>query len=231
MATQGRLEPGTIAIVDSPRWPRDLDCSQPGVHRREGISAGRAIDTALRRLITRIATNPTDRRISMFPTPPIAYFRQRLAQNTCKPHLRAFGHELFGAQPADNVQLTGGTFTRFMIAGFAVYKALTMLGIDSYEGYPDLQFRLWSDDRPVCAKSAGRVRALIGRLQTIAGIAAQAGITGCEAIRTLDQADAAVLALSAAASRAGGINVVLDHQAEGRFLVAYRAKRMVAFDA
>jgi hypothetical protein len=144
----------------------------------------------------------------------------------CKPHLAAIGRELFGAaiRDADHVVApTGGRiFTRFMLTGFAAYRAIEGIGAESYEAYPDLAFRLWADGIQIPPKSAGRaafeVRAEINRR-----LADVMGCTGAEGISTLDEADAAVLALSAAQAGRSGVMAVIEHRGEGRFALALNA--------
>ena len=107
-----------------------------------------------------------------------------------------------------------------MITGFAAFRALEALGADSYESYPDLQFRLWSHE-PILPPKRMRTAALDTRRRIVAELAMRIGIGGCGNIRTLDAADAAILALSTAAGgcREGSI-LAVEHGAEGRFLVA-----------
>ncbi|MGH7916582.1 MAG: hypothetical protein ACREQE_03865 [Candidatus Binataceae bacterium] len=210
-----------IALVDSPRWPRDLDCSFPGVRRREAGIRGRHIDAVLRALTAYLATRDTFRhmeRLSMFPTPPLAYFTRCLGEG-CKPHLRALGRELFATElTIDSAPVWGGAiFTRFMLAGFAVYRALELCRIEAFEAYPDLQFRLRS---PALVSKKRTADALASRQALIARLAAAHGIEGAGTIRTLDQADAAILALSALAARRSGAFLSLEDPGEGRFGLA-----------
>jgi hypothetical protein len=227
----------TIALVDSPRWPCDLDWSRPGMVRRSGHQSGRDIDRALRGLVSRLRRERAGNQLaplSMFPTPRFDYFGARLASESCKPHLRAFGHELFGDALKENFgKLTGGTFTRFMIAGFATYRALGALGVESYESYPDLQFRLWSAETELPSK-ASKPSALRARQRVLAQLMARLELDGASGFPTLDAADAAILALSVAAAAREGAIVALDASAEGRFIVALGAadaKRTVLAEA
>jgi hypothetical protein len=159
----------------------------------------------------------------MFPTPRFDYFGARLASDNCKPHLRAFGHELFGDALKGNFgALTGGTFTRFMIAGFATYRALGAIGVDSYESYPDLLFRLWSTEKELPSK-ATRSNALGARRRILEQLMGQLELEGASGFSTLDWADAAILALSVIAAAREGAIVVIDVGAEGRFIVALGA--------
>jgi hypothetical protein len=216
---------GAIALVDSPRTPRDVDCSGGKMIRRMEVPRVRVIDTALRELL-RTRFNGTMRPLSMFPTPLVEYFAGCIASPICKPHLRAIGEELLAAAirfPAvsSNGAIAGGTFTRFMLAGFAVFPALERLGLRTFEAYPDLQMRLWSDGVQIPPKGR-RGEALGVRRNICANLAAVLGITTFQAPKTLDEADAAVLVLSAAVSAATGSLVELYCPAEGRFAVAFR---------
>jgi len=213
-------------IVDSPRWPRDLDCSYRGVRRRDGDCAGRTIDIALRRIIKESIDQP----VAMFPTPRIDYFIGQLSRDGCKPHLRAFGNALFGSMMAEKHNAKGGTFTRFMLTGFATYRALAMLGVESYEGYPDLQFRLWNKNRPLPSKNGGKSIAIAQRRHVLAELATYLRCTGDEAVATLDEADASILALGGIAAAGDAIGVTIEHHAEGRLMVSFPANARVAFD-
>ena len=53
------------------------------------------------------------------------------------------------------------TFTRFMLAGFATYRALERLGVPAFESYPDLQLRLSSPS--TCASAQKAARESVGR--------------------------------------------------------------------
>ena len=229
---------GAIAIVDSPRWPADLDLARAGAVERSGPArAGREIDRRLRTLVAQMvatAAYPALRPLALFPTPAFDYFARRIAHRACKPHLRAIGRELFGAAlngyPG---RLSGGTFTRFMLAGFAAYRALSAIGAATYEGYPDLQFRLWCATPDLPPKKGRKAKsgeprvtareALARRLRILEHLARQAAIENCDRVKTLDAADAAVLALSVAAARGHGSLRVIEVPAEGRFLIALPA--------
>ncbi len=167
----------------------------------------------------------------MFPTPAFAYFTGQLNRDGCKPHLLALGRDLFPSAPSPKGEAKGGTFTRFMIAGFATYRALSALGAESFEGYPDLQFRLWNASRALPSKSGGRSIALARRREIVAEVAKLNDCTGHERIHSLDEADATILALSGIVTAAHGTHVIVEHRAEGRLLVAFQAGTTVAFDA
>jgi hypothetical protein len=214
---------GGVALVDSPRAPRDVDCSGPVMIARRDAPIGRMIDAALRQLLRRESKGT----ISMFPTPRAEYFAGCIASSTCKPHLRAIGEELLAsvvevreAKSRESKSLAGGTFTRFMLVGFGVFPALENSGVRAFEAYPDLTLRLWSESESLPPKKysgeALRVRASICKR-----LACIVGIREFRIPTTLDEADAAVLALSAVASSDAGALIELHCPAEGRFAVAF----------
>jgi len=221
---------GAIALIDSPRWPRDLDLSARGaVATPLGCGracAGRAIDACLRAIVIELGLRKRDGspfRLAMFPTPKLEFFAGCVRDPRCKPHLAALGRELFSAAlvdaPAGPAPAGGRLFTRFMIAGFAAYRALETAGAGSFEAYPDLAFRLWARGEEIPPKGAGTT-ALDARRRINERLADQIACAGAGNIWTLDQADAAVLALSAAAAvRSGAIGVV-EEPREGRFALA-----------
>jgi len=217
-----QLKRGAVAIIDSPRWPRDLDWSQPGTVMRQDDVTGRVIDCELRAIVRELRrAGETTLALSMFPTPRLSYFAGHIAVPSCKPHLRAFGRELFGLratapQAPEPLPPTGGTFTRFMLAGFAAYRALEAIQVACYEGYPDLQFRLWCGPDRLPPK-ASRADALAARRRLLAKLAARLRVGGAAAVGTLDQADAAILALSILAAQSADCGIVVEHPAEGRF--------------
>jgi hypothetical protein len=214
---------GGVALVDSPRAPRDVDCSGPKMVARRDAPSGRLIDAALRDLLRRESKGT----ISMFPTPRTEYFAGCIASAACKPHLRAIGEELLasvievrGAKADASKSIVGGTFTRFMLAGFGVFPALEELGIRAFESYPDLAMRLWSEGELLPPKKL-RGEALRVRASICARLASVVGIRKYRIPTTLDEADAAVLALSAAASSDAGALIELHCPAEGRFAVVF----------
>ncbi len=209
---------GSIALIDSPRTPRDIDCSGDTMRPRGDVPAARMIDASLRELL-RARFNGAMRPLSMFPTPLASYFAGCVARRDCKPHLRPIAEELLpsiiGTSRSDR-KITGGTFTRFMLAGFAAFPALERLGVSTFEAYPDLQMRLWSDGIPLPPKRL-RGEGMCARQKICAKLAEIVGITNFATPRTLDEADAAILALSAAT----GSLVELHCPPEGRFAVAF----------
>jgi len=221
------------AIVDSPAWPVDLDLSGQGVKVRSPRSdAGREIDQRLRRLVTELCDSgryPALKPLALFPTPSFEYFARQITHVRCKPHLRAIGLGLFTVEQCGRPKrLIGGTFTRFMIAGCAAHRALRTICAEVYEGYPDLQFRLCCERSEFPPKKGRRAtatrpgvtaaEALQARLRIIEGLAFK--ITGYREVKTLDQADASILALSVAAAATRGVIGVIEVAAEGRFIVA-----------
>ncbi len=250
---------GAIVLVDSPRWPSDLDWSKatsrllkkspqpasPYVISSacgEGLVAvaitpsqrGRQIDAGLRTLVYSLRAPGADSTLtslSMFPTPPMRYFGAHLNSANCKPHLRILGQELFGqALNRDYGPASGGVFTRFMIAGFAAYRALEAIGAEAYECYPDFQFRLWCHHR-LFSKKKGRTAALASRVRVLSAMARRLGlgISGFRKIRRLDEADAAILALSISAAQQYGAIFILENPREGRFMVALDEPEAIRF--
>jgi hypothetical protein len=224
----GAPELGTsdaIALIDSPRWPRDLDLAASGTNDIPP-QRGREIDASLRAMVKQLELRKRDGglfRLSLFPTPQFEFFAACVSDPRCKPHLAAIGRELFGAA-SDRIQagpapVGGRIFTRFMIAGFAAYRGIDGLGAESYEAYPDLAFRLWASGVALLPKSAGRA-AFDARVQINRRLAEELGCEGASEVRTLDEADAAILALSAARARRVGQIGLIEAAREGRFALA-----------
>jgi hypothetical protein len=227
------LGPRWLALIDSPRWPLDLDCAQAAVARREPVPLGRSLDSALRELLRAPAAGAVIR-LSMFPTPRLDYFTRCARHPPCKPHLRAAYAQLFGPlrwppnpPPGSAVPaIAGGTFTRFMLAGFVAFRALDAMGVQTLEAYPELQFRL-STREPLRPKRAGAPalaqRAAIGRkLRRVLRIKRS------PLPATIDQADAEILVLSAALAARRGALAALEHPAEGRFLLTIERSGVAA---
>ena len=211
-------------LVDSPRWPRDLDWSNPS-DKRDPAPCEREIDVELKRIFPLLMGAPDDKpykpRLAMFPTPRYDYFTQWADALAAKPHLSAIAKELFGALSNGNVggPIHGGTFTRFMLAGFATYRALERMGIDAFEAYPDLQLRLSSPLTALPPKKR-HARALNARRDIVASLARDLDLPGAPMPRTLDEADAAAMALAAARSARKGKLWTVSHPCEGRFMLA-----------
>jgi len=236
----------STVLGDSPRWPRDLnwskasnggrggrseqtslrDANKTGVAAATRSHRSREIDDGLRVLAFRLresGANSALTALSMFPTPPMRYFGAHVNSATCKPHLRMLGQTLFGASlNRDYGPPSGGIFTRFMIAGFATYRALETIGAEAYECYPDLQFRLWCRHHRLFAKNStsGKAAALASRIRVLSALARRLGVSGFRQIRRLDEADAAILALSVIAARKHGETLIFENSREGRFMVA-----------
>jgi hypothetical protein len=223
-----------IALIDSPRWPSDCDCRIAPLHLRDGNVNGRLIDERLRMIVRSLAAtsaNDSALRLSLFPTPGHDYFLRCIGDRACKPHLRALGLHLFDSDPAPPLSdgpRGGAIFTRFMLTGFAAYRALETLGVAAFEAYPDLQFRLWRDDRPLVPKSHGRI-ALAHRSKILAALAAVLKLATPERmpkqIATMDQADAAILAMSARAALDRGTIALIDEPEEGCFAVPLQSRQ------
>ena len=120
--------------------------------------------------------------LAMFPTPRYDYFARWARDPRCKPHLSAIATELFGelldewrrARPRRG---GGAIFTRFMLAGFATYRALERLGVPAFESYPDLQLRLSSPSQSTQTLPPKRrhAEALAARRRIVASLAARLG--------------------------------------------------------
>ena len=221
-AAAPELGRGALAIVDSPRWPRDraLDSN----HVRPARTS-RDLDQVLRGLVAVLAASaPALGRLAMFPTPPADYFLRCIADARCKPHLRALGCALFAPprrreqRAAVQAPVGGGRlFTRFMIAGFAAYRALEAEGVEVCESFPDLQFRLVAPTLRLLPKSAGR-KALAMRQRIVARLASAVEVEAA-APASLDFADAAILALGALQAGRVGALIELNSADEGRFVL------------
>jgi len=165
--------------------------------------------------------------LSMFPTPEFEYFKQCAIASACKPHLRSAYRQLFenGANlPASDrinssARVPGGNFTRFMLAGFLTFRAWQELGVQTLEAYPDLEYRLSS--RNALPPKRDRKAAMAERISITRRLRESLGIGLTSLPATLDQADAEVLALSAAIAAQQGSLAALEHPAEGRFLITF----------
>jgi hypothetical protein len=216
------LTPKWLALIDSPRWPLDLDYSSATAAARNPVPGGRLLDGALRSMLRRRPGQPIQ--LSMFPTPPLEYFTNCASMKECKPHLRAIYLQLLGeASPLAanaSASLRGGTFTRFMLAGFLTFRAFREMGVETLEAYPELQFRL-ANHNSIPPKRSGRT-ALTERIGAITRLREAAGVLTEPPPKTLDQADAEILALSAALASKSGSLAALEHPAEGRFLITFQ---------
>jgi hypothetical protein len=210
-----------VALVDSPRSPRDVDVRMSRARADARCPSGRAIDRALHEFVlARVGSRP---RFSLFPTPALGHFKAWIRQPDAKTHLRAFYSALF--RPAQNIGLnesggkpSGGTFARFMLSGFAVHRGLARLGIECYECFPDLVFKIWSEGRTVPPKR-DRSAALSVRQRINTELRSSLKITEGSHCGNLDQADAEVMVLAAASAARSGSLTLLDCPAEGGFLL------------
>jgi hypothetical protein len=220
--------PGWLVLIDSPRWPLDLDCSQGTVGPRYPVPTARALDRALREMLHGSGEHGAIR-LSMFPTPEHDYFYRCASSVSCKPHLRSIYCRLFKSIPSEATAIgavdgsvRGGTFTRFMLAGFLAFRAWEALGVQTIEAYPDLQFRLWN--HRLLPKRAGKA-ALAQRLGINRKLRRMLDVGRSPMTIGLDQADAEVLALTAMAAVGQGNLASLEHPAEGRFLITFNFRR------
>jgi len=218
--------PAWLALIDSPRWPRDLDYSSHILALRDPVPPARILDQAVRERLRRLS-NRDPVRLSMFPTPRLEYFRDCAGMPSCKPHLRSIYLQLFGgdagvwsnAPASQSASIRGGTFTRFMLAGFLTFRAWQKLGVPTLEAYPELQFRLASGRQ--LPPKADKKAALAERIAIIRRLRRWLAIATEPPPDTLDQVDAEILALSAAAAIKVGRLAALEHPAEGRFLITF----------
>ncbi len=212
---------GAIALIDSPRCPRD-DIRD---NRAVKTSYTRLIDARLAAIVGRIraarARSDPSFGLWLFPTPPHEEFIRYASDPSCPRHLVRFAYELFPQymekRGAESEKFGAGRiFTRFMISGFALYRALSQWPVTCFEGYPDLYFRLQANGSSITPKRAGRRRAMETRMPIIAAMMRQSGLTGSEPA-TLDQADAAILAASVCAARRCGTLFAIEAPSEGVF--------------
>lgn len=229
---------GAIALIDSPCYPRNDDARAKNAAKS---SYTRLIDARLAAIVGRIRaarakSNPS-LGLWLFPTPPGAEFVRYACEPSCPPHLVRFVYELFPQymqkRDAESEKSgAGGNFTRFMISGFALYKAFSQWPVACYEGYPDLYFRLCANGASITPKRAGRRRAMETRIPIVTAVMRQSGLAG-SAPTTLDQADAAILAASACAARCAGMLLAIAAPSEGVFalpLVHADARYLVGFE-
>jgi hypothetical protein len=232
-----RLGRGAIVLVDSPGNPRGWD-PRPG---RAVLPPprGRAIDAALRQIVAEINRTRDGTpaiALRMFPTPAIGYFIRCAADPRCKPHLAAFAREALGIEPrtqgASSVRRGGGwLFTRFMLSGFVVFRALERMGACAFEAYPYLAFALHKAGHERLPPKSARRDALAERITMINRLACDAALRELPVIASLDQADAAVLALAAAIGAADGGLCSIRAPGEGCFLFAVSRRDRAAVAA
>jgi hypothetical protein len=208
------LGPGAVALVDSPRAP-----CVPGSESRQ-----RDLDRMLRAAVAAInrSRNSAEQvRLSLFPTPAADYFAQCASATACKPHLLRIARELrLTVKRTNSVPKgRGWLFTRFMLAGFATHRALHQLGVDTFESYPYLVFSLWKIASEALPPKSARRAASKARQVILARLTKRCRITAPVA-KSLDEADAAVLAITAhlAATGRGGA-LTFHSEMHGRFLL------------
>jgi len=222
----GRVVPelrcGGIALVDSPGAPnayasqRDLDVALRATISiiNRGRSAGERITLAL------------------FPTPTVDYFARCANDRACKPHLIAIARNVLGAAPGRIAfrRAGGWLFTRFMLAGFAAHRALEQLGVDAFEAYPYLAFAMWKKSSELLPPKSVHRAALSARQKIVARLTHECALR-TEVPQTLDQADAAVLAITARLSaRDDERTMFFASSAHGRFMLALRTRDRVFLD-
>jgi hypothetical protein len=218
------LRRGAIALVDSPRTPnayasqRDLD-----IALRVAIAAINRSRSAAERIT-----------LALFPTQPREYFVRCVNDRNCKPHLIDIARQVLGVarKPAAVSPQRGGgwIFTRFMLAGFAAHRALERLGVDTFEAYPYLAFATWKNKRELLPPKSAHGAALIARQKIFERLARECRL-GTEIPRTLDHADAAILAITARLSACDRGSTLLFESAEhGRFVLALHQRDRAAWD-
>jgi len=209
---------GAIVLIDSPRCPRDVAHATGEPIADAGPS--RSLDRFLRKSAG--ALLGPGARLSMFPTPPLSYFAAVCREPRCKPHLRAIAREVLHRESAGNAKRVaikrGALFTRFMLCGFAAFKAFDLLGARTYESYPELVFRLWSDSRKIPSKGR-RVEALRVRADIMSLLVRRCGLAKARQPASLDEVDAAVLALAASKALSTGSMLEVAHRGEGTFAI------------
>ena len=218
------LGEGAIALVDSPRAPN-------------AYAGQRDLDIALRAAIAAInrSRSAAERvTLALFPTPPREYFVRCVNDRNCKPHLVDIARHVLGVahKPAAVSPRRGGgwIFTRFMLAGFAAHRALQQLGVDTFEAYPYLAFATWKNKRELLPPKSAHGVALIARQKILARLARECGLS-MEIPRTLDHADAAILAITARLSaRDRGSTLLFESAEHGRFLLALCPRDGAAWD-
>jgi hypothetical protein len=217
-------------IIDSPRFPA----------RRRGQPSGRAIDATLREIVRRVnAQRGSDQPVSfsLYPTPDISYFGDGSIYDRRKPYLLSIAREVLGIEPGAGRGGPGGgrLFTRFMLVGFAVYRAAQRLGLEAVEGFPHLSFAMWlrageilpAKRYPPSAFAARR--AIAERLASMGRMRIRWDDSRSMR-RRLDQSDAAVLALTAAIGAASGRLYSVAAPGEGRFLLPISGRDRAASD-
>jgi hypothetical protein len=219
-------------IIDSPRFPARRRCG--------GHPCGRAIDATLRELVRGVnARRNSDPSVSfsLYPTPDISYFEDRSIYDSRKPYLLSIAREVLGLDPRPGRGRHGGgrLFTRFMLVGFAVYQAAQSLGLDAVEGFPHLAFAMWLEAGETLPPKRYPPRAFDARRAIMERLASSRGMRiqwdeSRPMRRRIDEADAAVLALTAAIGRESGGLYRVGAAGEGRFLLPVSRRDRTAAD-
>jgi predicted nuclease with RNAse H fold len=169
-------------------------------------------------------------RLSLFPTPAAGYFARCAGAATCKPHLIRIARELrlSGKGTTAVPRGRGWLFTRFMLAGFAIHRALEQLGVDTFESYPYLVFSLWKRASERLPPKSDRRAASKARQAILARLTRGCRLTAPLA-KSLDEADAAVLAVTAHLSASGRGGALTFHSPRhGRFLLALSTRDLAS---
>src|SRR5262249_23854918 len=147
-----------------------------------------------------------------------------------KPHLVRIAHELRLARKATMSvpRGRGWLFTRFMLAGFATHRALEQVGVDTFESYPYLVFSLWKAASERLPPKSLRRAASNARKVILARLMRRCRVTAPVA-KSLDEVDAAILAVTAHLSAIGRGGALTFHsQMHGRFLLALSTRDFAA---
>jgi hypothetical protein len=219
------LGAGAVALVDSPRAP----C----VAQRR--SRQRDLDVMLRLTVAalnRARSSAEYVRLSLFPTPAADYFARCASATACKPHLIRIARELrlTSKRTKSAPRGRGWLFTRFMLAGFATHRALEQLGVETFESYPYLVFALWKSASERLPPKSERRAASYARQAILARLTRNCQLTA-PATKSLDEADAAVMAVTAHLSATGRGGALTFHsQMHGTFLLALGPRDLAALE-
>jgi hypothetical protein len=219
------LGPGAVALVDSPRTP----C----VAHRE--SRQRDLDVMLRLTVAalnRARSSAEYVRLSLFPTPAPDYFARCASAPACKPHLIRIARELrlTSQRTRSAPRGRGWLFTRFMLAGFAAHRALEQLGVETFESYPYLVFALWKSASERLPPKSERRAASDARQAILARLTRSCQLTA-PVTKSLDEADAAVMAVTAHLSATGRGGALTFHsRMHGTFLLALSPRDLAAVE-
>jgi hypothetical protein len=211
---------GIVAMVDSPAV------------ERVSPDRERDLDTMLRATVACLnQSRPRGEwiNLALFPTPIRDDFMGFAAAVDCKPHLSRIARRLFGTSATGRSvgpSRGGRIFTRFMLSGFAAHLALASIGATVFESYPYLAFSTWRMPGEMLPPKRHRRQAMSARRDIIVSLGFEYGVAVPEPTG-LDQADAAILALTAAIGSRGEEGVLLlESDAHGRFLLPLPAHEM-----